>query len=239
MSLEENIFMARVAEQAERFDDMVAYLQDVVKSKSEDFTTEERNLLSVGFKNQIGSKRTAIRTISAIEQNPKYSKFNEGLTGYKKKIEQELYKQCIDIVNIVKDECMKVAATDETKAFFYKMIGDYYRYVAECAQGDQLDTVKNGALENYQLAQTSSETLNACNPIRLGLALNFSVFHYEVMNNHKQACELGEAALSDALEKIDDVDEETFRDAKSIIELLKENLSLWKEEEEQNAVEDL
>ena len=59
------------------------------------------------------------------------------------------------------------------------------------------------------------------------------------MNNHKQACELGEAALSDALEKIDDVDEETFRDAKSIIELLKENLSLWKEEEEQNAVEDL
>ena len=52
------------------------------------------------------------------------------------------------------------------------------------------------------------------------------------MNNHKQACELGEAALSDALEKIDDVDEETFRDAKSIIELLKENISLWKEEEE-------
>jgi len=239
MSLEEHIFMARVAEQAERFDDMVSYLQQVVKSKSDDFTTEERNLLSVGFKNQIGSKRTAIRTISAIEQNPKYSKFNDGLSSYKKEIEQELYNQCISIVNIVKDSCMGVAATDETKAFFYKMIGDYYRYVAECAQGDQLDTVKNGALENYQLAQTSSESLNACNPIRLGLALNFSVFHYEVMNNHKQACELGEAALSDALEKIDDVDEETFRDAKSIIELLKENLSLWKEEEEQNNVEDL
>jgi len=119
------------------------------------------------------------------------------------------------------------------------MIGDYYRYVAECATGDRLETIKNGALENYQYAQKASESLNACNPIRLGLALNFSVFHYEVMSNHKMACELGEAALSDALEKIDDVDEETFRDAKSIIELLKENLSLWKEEEEQNAVEDL
>jgi hypothetical protein len=119
------------------------------------------------------------------------------------------------------------------------MIGDYYRYVAECASGDQLEVVKNGALENYQLAHQTSESLNACNPIRLGLALNFSVFHYEVMNNHKMACELGEQALTQALEKIDDVDEETFRDAKSIIELLKENLSLWKEEEEQNAVEDL
>merc|ERR1712166_1032265 len=103
MSLEENIFMARVAEQAERFDDMVDFLQQVVKVKSEDFTTEEGNLLSVGFKNQIGSKRTAIRTISAIEQNPKYSKFNEALGLYKKKIEQELYNQRISIVSIVKD----------------------------------------------------------------------------------------------------------------------------------------
>jgi len=84
MSLEENIFMARVAEQAERFDDMVGFLKLVVGNKAEDFTTEERNLLSVGFKNQIGSKRTAIRTISAIEQNPKYQKFNDGLTKYKK-----------------------------------------------------------------------------------------------------------------------------------------------------------
>jgi hypothetical protein len=84
MSLEENIFMARVAEQAERFDDMVGFLKLVVSNKAEDFTTEERNLLSVGFKNQIGSKRTAIRTISAIEQNPKYQKFNDGLTKYKK-----------------------------------------------------------------------------------------------------------------------------------------------------------
>jgi len=69
--------------------------------------------------------------------------------------------------------------------------------------------------------------------------LNFSVFHYEVMNDQKKAYELGEVALSEALEKIDDVDEETFRDAKSIIELLKENISLWKEEEGDNAVEDL
>jgi 14-3-3 protein epsilon len=65
--MEEKIFMARVAEQAERFEDMVDFLKEVVSSKTSDFTTEERNLLSVGFKNLIGSKRTAIRTIAAIE----------------------------------------------------------------------------------------------------------------------------------------------------------------------------
>ena len=134
---------------------------------------------------------------------------------------------------------MKLAAEDESKAFFQKMIGDYYRYVAESATEATLEEVKKGALNGYQEAETLSKGLNACNPIRLGLALNFSVFYYEVMNDHKKACELGEAALSEALEKIDDVDEETFRDAKSIIELLKENLSLWKEEEGDNAVEDL
>ena len=119
------------------------------------------------------------------------------------------------------------------------MIGDYYRYVAESATADKLESVKSGALKGYEEADKLSKSLNPCNPIRLGLALNFSVFYYEVMNDHKKACELGEAALSEALEKIDDVDEETFRDAKSIIELLKENLSLWKEEDGDNAVEDL
>ena len=143
------------------------------------------------------------------------------------------------IVNCVKQQCMQLAQDDESKAFFYKMIGDYYRYVAESASADKIEDVKNGAVEGYHNADTNARGLNACNPIRLGLALNYSVFQYEVMNDHKKACELGESALTEALEKIDDVDEETFRDAKSIIELLKENLSLWKEEEEQNAVEDL
>merc|ERR1711935_1218921 len=144
----------------------------------------------------------------------------------------------MQIVNTEKGKCAKLAAEEESKAFFQKMIGDYYRYVAESATEETLNEVKQGALSGYEEADKLSKGLNACNPIRLGLALNYSVFHYEVMNDHKKACELGEVALSEALEKIDDVDEETFRDAKSIIELLKENLSLWKEEDD-NAVEDL
>jgi 14-3-3 protein epsilon len=238
--MDEQIFLARVAEQAERFEDMVNFLKAAIAQKGgEDFTVDERNLLSVGFKNLIGSQRGAIRTIGAIEQNPKYSKFSNSLQGYKTKIESELYDRCMDIVDIVNSKCMGLASDDESKAFFTKMVGDYYRYVAESAKDEVKEKVKNGALEGYNAAHQHSATLNACNPIRLGLALNFSVFYYEVLNDHKKACELGEKALADALEKIDEVDEETFRDAKSIIELLKENLSLWKEEEDQNAVDDL
>jgi 14-3-3 protein epsilon len=238
--MEEKIFLARVAEQAERFEDMVDFLKEAIQAKNdEDFTVDERHLLSVGFKNLIGSQRGAIRTIGAIEQNPKYTKFNDALQTYKNKIEDELYNKCLSIVKIVKDNCVGLAKDDESKAFFQKMIGDYYRYVAESAKEAKLEEVKKGANEGYEAAKTLSEGLNPCNPIRLGLALNYSVFYYEVMSNHKIACELGEKALSDALEKIDEVDEETFRDAKSIIELLKENLSLWKEEEGEAVVDDL
>lgn len=114
------------------------------------------------------------------------------------------------------------------------MAGDYYRYIAETATEAKLEEVKLGALKQYEDSDRHCQQLQACNPTRLGLALNFSVFYYEVIGDHSKACSLGEVALSDALEKIDDCDEETFRDAKSIIELLKENLSLWKEEDANN-----
>ena len=231
--------MARVAEQAERFDDMVDFLKPILKNKGGDFSVEERNLLSVGFKNLIGGKRTAIRTITAIEQNSKYQKFSTSLQQYKKKIEGELQKDCQNIINMIKNDAMKALADPEGKTFFLKMVGDYYRYMAESAQADLFAQARDGALEHYKQADTAGKDLPACNPIKLGLALNFSVFYYEVMTDNKQACSLAETALQDAMNKIDDVDEETFRDAKSIIELLKENLTLWKEEEGENNIEDL
>jgi 14-3-3 protein epsilon len=230
MSVEESIFLARVAEQAERFEDMVDFLKPVLDQKGGAVTSDERNLLSVAFKNLISSKRTAWRTISAIEQNPKYSKFGESLAAYKTKIENSLYKDCEHIIEIIKTKVLSKPAEEESKAFFVKMVGDYYRYIAETAQGAKLEQVKQEALKAY--TEANGITLPACNPIKLGLALNFSVFYYEVMKDHKKACQLADEALQAALDKIDDIGEEDFRDAKSIIELLKENLSLWKEEEE-------
>ena len=130
--VEEKIFMARVAEQAERFDDMVDFLRPLLKEKGGDFSVEERNLLSVGFKNLIGGKRTAIRTISAIETNPKYTKYGGYLGAYKKKIELELQKNCQDIIDMIKADGMRTQDA-EGRAFFLKMVGDYYRYMAESA----------------------------------------------------------------------------------------------------------
>merc|ERR1712038_703182 len=235
---EENIFLARVAEQAERFEDMVQFLSNVLDDKGADVSSDERNLLSVAFKNLISSKRAACRTIAAIEQNPKYSKFSDALSNYKQSIETKLQADCQRIVDMINKHVLQESCDGEPKAFFVKMVGDYYRYIAENAKGANLEKVKQGALDAYN--QANEITLPPCNPIKLGLALNFSVFHYEVMKNHAAACKLADEALQSALDKIDELEEDDFRDAKSIIELLKENLTLWKEEEEDdNAIDDL
>jgi hypothetical protein len=102
-------------------------------SKGAAVSSDERNLLSVAFKNLISSKRTAWRTISAIEQNPKYSKFGDSLAAYKKKIEESLYKDCEHIIDLIKTRVLSKTAEDEPRAFFVKMVGDYYRYIAETA----------------------------------------------------------------------------------------------------------
>lgn len=239
MSVEENIFLARVAEQAERFDDMVHYLTPVLEEKGSTVSSEDRNLLSVAFKNLISSKRTAIRTINAIEQNPKYSQFGPQLAVYKKKIEDLLFKDCDNIISLTKSKVLNNGKPieNEAKAFFVKLVGDYYRYIAESATGDRYEAVKQEALKAY--TEANQIALPPCNSIRLGLALNFSVFYYEVMKDQKKACELADSSLQAALEKIDDLAEEEFRDAKSIIELLKENLSLWREEAGENNIDDL
>jgi len=106
MSTEENIFLARVAEQAERFEDMVDYLGKVLKEKGADVNSDERNLLSVAFKNLISSKRAACRTIQAIEQNPKYAKFADALTAYKGTIETKLSEDCQMIIDMINENVL-------------------------------------------------------------------------------------------------------------------------------------
>ena len=138
---------------------------------------------------------------------------------------------------MIQQKVLAKACDGEAKAFFVKMVGDYYRYIAENAKGGLMEQVKTEALKAYN--EANQITLPPCNPIKLGLALNFSVFHYEVMKNHKAACELADQALQDALDKIDELEEDDFRDAKSIIELLKENLTLWKDEDQNNEIDDL
>ena len=97
-----------------------------VANFSEELSVEERNLLSVAYKNVIGSRRASWRVISSIEQKSDSEK-TALITNYKKKIETELETICEDILNIIENTLIPNSVGDEGKVFYYKMKGDYHR----------------------------------------------------------------------------------------------------------------
>lgn len=89
-----------------------------------DLTVEERNLLSVGYKNVIGSRRASWRIMSSIEQKEE-SKGNEQnvklIKGYRQKVEEELSKICNDILTIIDEHLLPSASPGEATVFYHKM----------------------------------------------------------------------------------------------------------------------
>jgi 14-3-3 protein epsilon len=94
-------------------------------------------------------------------------------------------------LGLIRNDLIPRATAGEAKVFYSKMEGDYYRYICEYASGAARDENSQKALQSYQEAfDISSAELSPAHPIRLGLALNFSVFHYEIMQNQEKACEM-------------------------------------------------
>ena len=236
---EKNVYLAMLAEQCNRFEEMVQFLEDMVKTRDKDLSSDERNLLSIAYKNSITSLRTALRTIMAYENKEKKkenSTFLPYIQEYKKKVESELVKACERVLQSIDGNLLSKASDSEAKVFYIKMKGDYNRYIAESVEGDLKDKVGKDALAAYQEASDNAKDLPVLNPISLGLALNFSVFHYEVMNDHETAIKVASDAYDKASKELPNIDEdaEENRDAVSIINLLKENLDMWKSEEDDN-----
>merc|ERR1712046_397837 len=178
---DKNVYFAKLAEQAERYDEMADYMEKVGGSGDE-LSVEERNLLSVAYKNAVGSRRAAWRIITSVEQKEK-SKGNEDNAKYAKeycgKVEGELDKICNTILGLLDGSLIGKASNGESKVFYQKMKADYYRYIAEFTDGDAKSKAAENARLAYQDAQTvAEEDLAVTHPIRLGLALNFSVFQY-------------------------------------------------------------
>jgi len=227
---EENVYMAKLAEQAERYDEMVNAMKKVA-SLDVELTVEERNLLSVAYKNVIGARRASWRIISSIEQKEE-NKGKEShvarIKEYRVKVETELSDICHDILNVLDQHLIQTATTGESKVFYYKMKGDYHRYLAEFAAGNGRKEAAENSLIAYKSASDIATTeLPPTHPIRLGLALNFSVFYYEILNSPDRACQLAKQAFDDAIAELDTLSEDSYKDSTLIMQLLRDNLTLW------------
>jgi len=227
---EDNVYKAKLAEQAERYDEMVASMKTVA-SLDVELTVEERNLLSVAYKNVIGARRASWRIISSIEQKEENKAAEDKLKmikTYRTQVEQELKDICNDILQVLDKHLIPCSDTGESKVFYYKMKGDYHRYLAEFATSNDRKEAAENSLVAYKAASDIAMTeLPTTHPIRLGLALNFSVFYYEILNSPDRACRLAKAAFDDAIAELDTLSEESYKDSTLIMQLLRDNLTLW------------
>jgi len=217
-------------------------MKTVAETAPGDLTLEERNLLSVAYKNVVGARRASLRIIGSIKQKEEEKGSpNIGLVKtYKSKVEGELIAICTDILGLLDDHLLAKASasadTDkkvEASVFYLKMKADYYRYLAEFA----VDTTKTENASNaeisYKQASKEAQELAPTHPIRLGLALNHSVFLYEVQGKSDDACDLAKQAFDDAIAELDTLDEESYKDSTLIMQLLRDNLTLWTSDDQE------
>merc|ERR1712232_981489 len=129
---EKEVYFAKLAEQAERYDEMASHMETVGKLPDE-LSVEERNLLSVAYKNAVGGRRAAWRIITSVEQKEK-TNGNEEQAKYAReycgKVEAELQKICDTIIGMLDGNLIVKASGGESKVFYQKMKADYYRYIA-------------------------------------------------------------------------------------------------------------
>ncbi|KAI0981479.1 hypothetical protein GJ496_000941 [Pomphorhynchus laevis] len=228
VNTKQQVQKAKLAEQVERYDDMVVAMKLVVQSDSE-LTNEERNLLSVAYKNVVGARRSSWRVISTFAQKG----FDDDVRTvqakkYKIKIEEELRAICKDVLDLIDKYLLPKAVQSESKVFYLKMKGDYYRYLAEVAPTDDMDEITKESRKAYEDAlDIAKKNLEPTHPVRLGLALNYSVFFYEIINAPSQACHLAKRAFDEAIADLDTLNEDSYKDSTLIMQLLRDNLTLW------------
>ncbi|XP_031094090.1 14-3-3-like protein D [Ipomoea triloba] len=234
LSREQCLYMAKLAEQAERYEEMVKFMDKLAADSAAaaaELTVEERNLLSVAYKNVIGSLRAAWRIVSSIEQKEESRKNEDHVVlvkDYRSKVESELSAVCAQILGLLDHHLIPSAAASEPKVFYLKMKGDYHRYLAEFKVGNERKEAAEETMLAYKAAQdVAVADLAPTHPIRLGLALNFSVFYYEILNAVEKACGMAKQAFEEAIAELDTLGEESYKDSTLIMQLLRDNLTLW------------
>jgi len=153
------------------------------------------------------------------------------ISGYMDIVRKELQQICGEILGLLEKKLIPAvtaldssAETDEARIFYLKLAGDYYRYLAESEEQKQS---ASSAEKCYNEGLKVASKLPPSNPVRLGLALNLSVCYFEILGAPQKALELARSAFDEAVKELEDLDPSEYKDATLIMQLLRDNISLW------------
>ena len=230
MSLEKAVLYER----AEMHDEFAAEMRKIVQEGKSELRRAEQKMLSNAYKNVIGKMRASWRAIVAIEEKLQQDDPKKVLAGkYLANIVAELTVKCQELLHLLDNDLIPKLSNADAKVFFLKMKADHLRYLVEIASGQEenLDELKAKSKAAYTEAEAlSEEHLSATHPFRLGLALNFSVYYYEIENTQEKAYDMAKKAFDAAMPLLDQLGDDEEDDVTTILQLLRDNLTFWSEE---------
>lgn len=247
LSRKELIYMTKIYTKSHKYDEAIDFSIQYIHLNPK-LTTDERNLFITAFKYSVTKKRSSWRKLRNQEKKElKESILNnvkspnlEYLKEIRHKIEKELRTLISNMIGIVTEVLIPACESEdsiEAVVCYLKLRGDYFRYLAEITGGEDHDASVENADESYSQAfQIAEETLAETNVTRLGLALNYSVFLWEVKQMHQEAAEVAQNAFNLVVDKFDAFEKSKAKDALLIIQLLRENLLLWSKQFEEGGL---
>ncbi|XP_044275876.1 14-3-3 protein gamma-like [Varanus komodoensis] len=235
LSRKQLVQAAQLAEQCGRYKDMAATMRQLVMEGKEPLTHEEKTLLSEAYKLLIQERCSSWRRLKqSVEQG--VGKQKEQAQAYRETIKKELEAQCWEILSLLDYVLLKHCseADYESQAFYLKMKGDGYRYLAEVALPDTKETLVKSAEKAYGEAQEITQRyMEPTHPLALAVALNYSILHYEVLNNPQQATKLAKAAFDKAIAGLETLSLEFYKESTVIMQRLRDNIVQWTGDQQQ------
>lgn len=233
------LWMAKLAQQASRYDEMSSYMRMAAET-GQPCTRDEDNMLSVAYKHAVDARREARRALLAVEQQCAADGWEAAAAWeYRAHVENELLDVCRQMVAVIDSRLSAYAAAElpdiTTEVFYWKLRADYNRYAAEATQDPAAwAAVVDESRAAYERADDLSQrSLRPIDPTRLGLMLNYSVFLYQVCQQRRLGCELASRVFDEAVAEIDSLDDTTSNDSTVILRLIRDNLAVWNTETEE------
>lgn len=226
------LWKAKLAQEADRYDDMVTFMGLVVGT-GVPMTKTEDNMLAVAYKRLLDTKRTSRRTLSGIIERSVVAWEVTTARRYREAVDEEIRALCANVLSIIGGWLSSRAAASDpaTGVFYWKLCGDYNRYTAEVtedpADRDRVVTDSRAAYERAE--ELGRQTLHPIDPIRLGLMLNYSVFLYQMCRERQRGHDVAKQAFDDAVAEIDSIGR-THNDTTVILRLIRDNLTIWIQE---------
>ena len=239
---EELIFLSKLYTKAELYKEVINFIKEFIKLNPK-LEKEECDIISTGFKNMISEKRSSWFTLQSMERKEKKKKKNtiKEIKEIKNHIENEIRETCKELQDLVDKELLPKNEEDEVLVFLYKLKADYFRYICEFAEGNELLDNLIKAEEFYKKAyEIADKKLPIINCNRVSVALNYAIFLYETKKDKKNGFDIAQNTFKESMKFIEDLEKPKYRDTLLIIQLLKENIIFWNSEmgeEEEKLIE--